>query len=81
MQTKQAVAVGAPAPQPFDPAHILTLAEVAQRLKVSHRWGYEKTRTRCQQPLPTMRIGRYVRFYWPHVSVWLLQHSNVAGAA
>jgi len=81
MQKKQALAVGAPAPQPLDASLILTLPEVAQRLKVSNRWVYEKTRTRCQQPLPVMRIGRYVRFYWPTVSAWLIQHSNVGGAA
>jgi excisionase family DNA binding protein len=81
MPRKQIVAISSPAPQPFDAAHILTLAEVAQRLKVSNRWVYEKTRARCQQPLPVMRIGRYVRFYWPTVSAWLIQHSNVGGAA
>jgi excisionase family DNA binding protein len=81
MPRKETVDIGSPAAQPLDPSLILTLAEVAQRLKVSNRWVYEKTRSRCQQPLPTMRIGRYVRFYWPHVSAWMLQHSNVAGVA
>lgn len=81
MSHKKIVAISSPAPQPLEPSLILTLEEVAQRLKVSNRWVYEKTRSRCQQPLPTMRIGRYVRFYWPHVSAWLLQNSNVGGAA
>jgi excisionase family DNA binding protein len=81
MSQKKIVAISSPAPQPLDPAHILTLAEVAQRLKVTHRWVYEKTRSRCQHPLPALRIGRYVRFYWPTVSAWLVQHSNVGGVA
>jgi excisionase family DNA binding protein len=81
MQKKQAVAVGSPASQLLDPSLIFTLPELAQRLKVSNRWVYEKTRSRCQQPLPAMRIGRYVRFYWPTVSAWLIQHSNVGGVA
>jgi excisionase family DNA binding protein len=61
-----------------DPLQILTLAEIADRLKVSQRWVYEKTRNRCQNPLPCIRIGRYLRFNWQDVSEWLLQHSNVA---
>jgi excisionase family DNA binding protein len=80
MQRKTSVATASPAPQPIDPSLILTLEEVAQRLKVSDRWVYEKTRRRCQQPLPTIRIGRYVRFNWLDVSVWLARQSNGAGA-
>jgi len=79
MQNKKVIAVGTPAPQPIDPTQILTLAEVAQRLKTSNRWVYEKTRRRCPAPLPVMRIGRYCRFYWPAVCAWLLTHSNEGG--
>jgi len=56
---------------PVDPAQILTLAELAQRLKVSERWVYEKSRRRCVNPLPCIRIGRYLRFDWTSVSAWL----------
>jgi hypothetical protein len=45
-------------PSPVDPAQILTLAELAERLKVSERWVYEKSRRRCLNPLPCIRIGR-----------------------
>jgi predicted DNA-binding transcriptional regulator AlpA len=55
----------------IDPAQILTLAEISARLKVSQRWTYEKTRRRCQNPLPCIRIGRYLRFDWLDVSAWL----------
>ena len=64
-------------PVAVDPLQILTLAEIADRLKVSQRWVYEKTRNRCQDPLPCIRIGRYLRFDWHDVSAWLQQHSNV----
>jgi excisionase family DNA binding protein len=80
MQRNKSVAIGSPAPQPLDPSLILTLEEVAQRLKVSDRWVYEKTRRRCQQPLPTIRIGRYLRFNWLDVSGWLASQSNVGAA-
>jgi predicted DNA-binding transcriptional regulator AlpA len=64
-----------------DPENILTLAELAQRLKVSERWCYEKTRSRCLTPLPCIRIGRYLRFDWVRVSAWLESHTNAGRAA
>jgi predicted DNA-binding transcriptional regulator AlpA len=63
---------------PVDPANILTLPELAARLKVSERWCYEKTRSRCLTPLPCIRVGRYLRFDWLDVSAWLRQQSNIA---
>jgi predicted DNA-binding transcriptional regulator AlpA len=75
-----ASAVSAPV-SPIDPQEILTLAETAERLKVSERWVYEKCRRRCQDPLPCIRIGRYLRFNWLDVSAWLQAHSNVERAA
>jgi predicted DNA-binding transcriptional regulator AlpA len=63
---------------PIDPSQILTLAELAERLKVSERWVYEKSRRRCLNPLPVIRIGRYLRFDWLEVSAWLRQQSGRA---
>jgi excisionase family DNA binding protein len=65
-------------PNPIDPSQILTLAELAERLKVSERWVYEKSRRRCQNPLPAIRIGRYLRFDWMSVSAWLRQQERAA---
>ena len=66
---------------PIDPSQILTLEEVAERLKVSERWVYEKSRRRCQNPLPVIRIGRYLRFNWLEVSEWLRKQSSTERAA
>jgi excisionase family DNA binding protein len=76
---QSALIMAAPKPVPVvvDPLQILTLREIADRLKVSQRWVYEKTRNRCQNPLPCIRIGRYLRFNWQDVSAWLQGHSNV----
>lgn len=63
---------------PIDPANILTLPELAALLKVSERWCYEKTRSRCLTPLPCFRVGRYLRFDWLDVSGWLRQQSTFA---
>jgi excisionase family DNA binding protein len=60
----------------LDPTQILTLEELATRLKVSRRWVYEKSRRRCQNPLPAIRIGRYLRFNWLDVSAWLQRQST-----
>jgi excisionase family DNA binding protein len=70
----------------IDPSQLLTLAELAKRLKVSKRWIYEQVRSRKRNnnPLPCIRMRRFLRFYFPHVSDWLLQqstHKQPGGAA
>ena|ERR1700677_1549809 len=50
---------------------ILTPEEVAARLKVPESWVYEKTRVRCRNPIPCLRLGRYIRFDWNAVITWL----------
>jgi excisionase family DNA binding protein len=50
---------------------ILTPEELAARLKVPDSWVYEKTRGRCRNPIPCLRLGRYVRFDWTAVAKWL----------
>ena len=76
--SKSAVPAVAVLSNPIDPTQILTLKEVAERLKVSERWVYEKSRRRCQNPLPVIRIGRYLRFDWTSVSAWLRQQERAA---
>jgi hypothetical protein len=53
------------------PEDILTPEEVAARLKVPESWVYEKTRARCRNPMPCLRLGRYIRFDWNAVIIWL----------
>jgi len=55
----------------IDPKHILTPQELAERLKVPLSWVFEKTRARCRNQIPCLRIGRYVRFDWRAVVTWL----------
>lgn len=65
--------------QALDPTDILTPAELAERLKVPLSWVFEKTRHRATvrdaEPLPCLRVGRYLRFHWPSVSAWLLRQT------
>jgi hypothetical protein len=53
---------------------ILTPNQLAARLQVGVSWVYEKCRNRGKhngEPLPVLRCGRYLRFYWPDVCEWL----------
>jgi len=48
-----------------DDFELLTVAEVAARLKVSKSWVYEHTRSRAtprQERLPHVKLGKYLRF-------------------
>lgn len=49
---------------------ILTPQEVAQLLRVELSWIYEKSRLRQRHPLPTHRIGRYLRYNRDEVLAW-----------
>lgn len=58
----------------LDPSDILTPDELAKRLKVGVDWVYEKSRSRGRHgdnPLPCLRVGRYLRFAWPDVVAWM----------
>lgn len=63
----------------LEPGDILTPEELAERLKVKVNWVYEKSRTRGKHggaPLPCLRMGRYLRFYWPDICDWLRSNSS-----
>jgi hypothetical protein len=60
--------------RPLEPSDILTPAQLAARLQVHVSWVYEQTRVREQRsanPLPCLRIGRYLRFSWVDVCGWI----------
>ncbi len=54
---------------------ILTPTQVAARLQVKPSWVYEQTRERAEvrnaDPLPHIKMGRYLRFDWQDVLDWL----------
>jgi excisionase family DNA binding protein len=57
------------------PLEILTPQQVAERLQLPESWVYEQTRNRASvrvaDPLPHMKVGRYLRFKWSDVLAWL----------
>jgi predicted DNA-binding transcriptional regulator AlpA len=60
------------------PPEIMTPEEVAQLLRTSRNWVYEKCRSRARDPLPCLRIGRYIRFEKPIILEWARKHANRA---
>ena len=51
---------------------VLTAEELAARWRVPATWVREQTRSRCVDPIPHIRLGRYVRFSFgsPELSHW-----------
>jgi hypothetical protein len=67
-----AVPVQAPVSPVSNPEPILTPQDVADRLRFdSARTVYELTRRRNKRPLPAMKAGKVLRFYWSEVERWL----------
>jgi excisionase family DNA binding protein len=62
------------------PGMLLTPAELAARLRVPQSWVREKTRERARvrdkDPLPVVRLGKYVRFNWVEVEKWLARQGT-----
>ncbi len=59
---------------------ILTPEELAERLKVSVGWIYEKRRPRCVSPLPAIPMGRTIRFDWDAIVKWLEEQAAADAA-
>jgi excisionase family DNA binding protein len=71
LEPKNASGASPPAENLLQADDIITPEELASRLKVPESWVYEKTRGRCRNPIPCLRLGRYVRFDWLAVAAWL----------
>jgi excisionase family DNA binding protein len=50
---------------------LLTLEELAQKLKVKHSWVYARTRETGPGSLPRIKCGKYLRFSEGDVKEWL----------
>jgi excisionase family DNA binding protein len=54
---------------------LLTIEELAKILKVKKSWIYD--RTRIPDSIPTIRIGRLIRFNLDEVLLWLEKRNKV----
>jgi hypothetical protein len=56
--------------RPFDVAEIIDAKELARRWQVPPSWVREYTRPdRTDDPIPHVRLGKYVRFEWGSASL------------
>jgi len=57
---------------------VLDAAQLAQRWRVPASWIREQTRARATDPLPCIRLGKYVRFEWgsPALFDWWNKHRS-----
>ncbi|MGH9438155.1 MAG: hypothetical protein ACRD22_09725 [Terriglobia bacterium] len=55
---------------------IIDSKELAQRLRLPESWIRDRVRARSDDPLPHVKIGRYVRFEWasPELVEWWARH-------
>jgi hypothetical protein len=61
-------------------ATLLTPEQLAEKLAVPQSWIREKTRERARlrdrDPLPVVRLGKYVRFDWRQIEQWLARQGG-----
>jgi len=50
---------------------LLTVDELAKRLKIKKSWVYAQTRRRDADSIPKLKIGKYLRFEWEAVRNWI----------
>lgn len=64
-------------PAPIPPENLLTIEEMAKRLRPDVpaekgiAWIREKSRRRCPNPIPAYNLGRHLMFDWVQVSEWI----------
>src|SRR5690349_12640069 len=73
MPVKKSVAIfSLPTSAPlFNPDDLLSIDEVAARLRTDVSWVREKIRRRCPNPMPVHNLGRHLLFHWPAVCAWI----------
>jgi hypothetical protein len=57
----------------YNPADLLSIKEVADRLRATPEWVREKIRRRCPNPMPVMNLGNHLLFHWPQVCAWMAE--------
>jgi predicted DNA-binding transcriptional regulator AlpA len=62
----------------MDDQDLLTVQELATKLKVRSSWVYGETRKTGPGTLPRIRVGKYLRFFLPEVLTWLRDQQKEA---
>jgi hypothetical protein len=66
------------APDKMSFFEVIDACELANRWRIPKSWILEQTRTRAVEPIPCVRLGRYVRFEWdsPALLRWWEKRRN-----
>lgn len=57
-------------------SELLTIREMAERLKVPVSWLYARTRQTGPGTMPRIKVGKYLRFRIDEVMDWLRKQSE-----
>jgi len=57
---------------------LLTIDELAERLKVRKSWVYGETRKSGEGSIPRLKVGKYLRFSLAEVLEWLRKRQDEA---
>src|SRR5712691_13382497 len=65
---------------PLGDYKILDSKQLAERLGVPESWIRNQTRRNCPDPIPHIKLGRYVRYEWPsnRLYLWWSRHRRAA---
>lgn len=55
---------------------LLTIDELAEKLRVPKSWVYSRTRIKGPDAFPRLKIGKYLRFSLEEVLSWLKNQQN-----
>ena len=55
---------------------LLTVQEVAKKLRVPVSWVYERTRRRGIEKMPHLKLGKYLRFRYSEIHEWINKQRN-----
>jgi hypothetical protein len=57
---------------------VLTAERLAERWAVPPTWIFEQTRSRAADPIPHVRLGKYIRFQYgsPELAEWWERHKS-----
>ena len=58
---------------------LITLNELAEKLKVKPSWVYSRTRETGPGSIPKIRIGKYLRFRLDEVMNWIEEKQDKEG--
>jgi excisionase family DNA binding protein len=62
----------------MDKTELLTIDEMATRLKVHPSWIYSRTRETGEGTIPRIKVGKYIRFNESDVFEWLSKKQDEA---